>query len=169
MAQNTARSRQRHFDWRLLHYRNRWRSFSRSKALENRNNFHETVVDIFNYKINSRKVQPSNAQSTSRNWLLTIKVVQPACLKCIAIFVSNLHSEMIVCLHVMKLMHLSQNQVRREIRYALTSMPLMGLPTCALFLLEVRGYSQLYDRIQDASYGKFITQCDQCNIVNDLD
>uniref|UniRef100_A0A8C6SFQ6 Sterol-C5-desaturase n=1 Tax=Neogobius melanostomus TaxID=47308 RepID=A0A8C6SFQ6_9GOBI len=42
--------------------------------------------------------------------------------------------------------HFLQNQVRREIRYALTSLPCISVPTVALFFAEVRGYSRLYDR-----------------------
>jgi len=45
------------------------------------------------------------------------------------------------------------NQVEREIRYTLWSIPYMGLPTCMLFLGEVRGYSQLYDSVSDSRFG----------------
>ncbi|XP_067910188.1 lathosterol oxidase isoform X4 [Heterodontus francisci] len=45
------------------------------------------------------------------------------------------------------------NQVQREIKYALNSMPWMSIPTVALFFAEVRGYSKLYDNIEDSSYG----------------
>lgn len=46
-----------------------------------------------------------------------------------------------------------QNQISREIKYTMWSIPWMGLPTCFLFLLEVRGYSQLYDAVHDSKYG----------------
>lgn len=35
-------------------------------------------------------------------------------------------------------------QIRQEIQLACSSIPLMSLPTIALFMLEVRGYSKLY-------------------------
>lgn len=38
-----------------------------------------------------------------------------------------------------------KNQIRREIGVTVTSIPGMAFPTAALFLLEVRGYSRLYD------------------------
>lgn len=47
-----------------------------------------------------------------------------------------------------------QNQVVREIRYALGSIPFMSLPTCAVFMLEVRGYSKLYDGIEQHPLGE---------------
>uniref|UniRef100_A0A663LXF3 Sterol-C5-desaturase n=1 Tax=Athene cunicularia TaxID=194338 RepID=A0A663LXF3_ATHCN len=46
-----------------------------------------------------------------------------------------------------------QNQVRREITYALRSLPWISVPTVALFFAEVRGYSKLYDNIEDSPYG----------------
>lgn len=47
-----------------------------------------------------------------------------------------------------------QNQVRREIIYALRSLPWISVPTVALFFAEVRGYSKLYDNIEDSPYGE---------------
>lgn len=47
-----------------------------------------------------------------------------------------------------------QNQVQREIRYALTSLPWISIPTVALFFAEVRGYSKLYDRIEEYPLGR---------------
>ncbi|KAI4794097.1 hypothetical protein KUCAC02_032279 [Chaenocephalus aceratus] len=35
-----------------------------------------------------------------------------------------------------------ENQVRREIKYAMTSLPVISLPTVALFFYEVRGVQQ---------------------------
>ncbi|KAI0240652.1 Lathosterol oxidase [Lamellibrachia satsuma] len=46
-----------------------------------------------------------------------------------------------------------ENQVQREITFTLQSIPFMGLPTAALFLLEVRGYSRLYDSVDEARFG----------------
>ncbi|TSQ12687.1 Lathosterol oxidase [Bagarius yarrelli] len=46
-----------------------------------------------------------------------------------------------------------QNQVRREIKYALTSLPWISIPTVALFFAEVRGYSKLYDNVDDSPLG----------------
>lgn len=48
---------------------------------------------------------------------------------------------------VMKHPHFLPNQVRREIAYATMSAPGMSLPTAGIFLLEVRGYSRLYEGI----------------------
>lgn len=49
-----------------------------------------------------------------------------------------------------------QNQVRREITYALRSLPWISVPTVALFFAEVRGYSKLYDNIEDSPYGELL-------------
>ncbi|GAB6018609.1 Lathosterol oxidase [Chamberlinius hualienensis] len=46
-----------------------------------------------------------------------------------------------------------KNQIRREIRCALTSIPFMSLLTNPLFVLEVRGYSRLYDHVHDIKLG----------------
>ena len=46
-----------------------------------------------------------------------------------------------------------QNQIQKEILYTAKSIPLMGFLTSILFLLEVRGYSKLYDNISDSKYG----------------
>ncbi|XP_067675337.1 lathosterol oxidase-like [Haliotis asinina] len=46
-----------------------------------------------------------------------------------------------------------KNQVFLEIQVACTSIPFMSIPTVALFFLEVRGYSKLYDSMQDTSLG----------------
>ena len=43
-----------------------------------------------------------------------------------------------------------QDQIRLEIFYTCKSVPLMAVPTVALFLLEVRGYSKLYDQVDSA-------------------
>ncbi|XP_038610032.1 lathosterol oxidase isoform X1 [Tachyglossus aculeatus] len=48
-----------------------------------------------------------------------------------------------------------ENQVQREIKYSIQSLPWISIPTVALFLAEVRGYSKLYDNIEDSSYGWF--------------
>ncbi|XP_063058628.1 lathosterol oxidase [Engraulis encrasicolus] len=45
------------------------------------------------------------------------------------------------------------NQVRREIKYAMTSLPWISIPTVALFFAEVRGYSKLYDNVHDSPLG----------------
>lgn len=47
----------------------------------------------------------------------------------------------------------SQNQVYREIKYALTSLPWISIPTVALFFAEVRGYSKLYDNVGESPLG----------------
>lgn len=49
-----------------------------------------------------------------------------------------------------------QNQVRREISCALRSLPWISVPTVALFFAEVRGYSKLYDNIEDSPYGELL-------------
>lgn len=46
-----------------------------------------------------------------------------------------------------------ENQVRKEIKYAVQSMPWISIPTVALFLLEVRGYSRLYDSLDNSAFG----------------
>lgn len=46
------------------------------------------------------------------------------------------------------------NQIRLEIGYACWSIPQMSFISCFIFLLEVRGYSKLYDNISDSAYGK---------------
>lgn len=47
------------------------------------------------------------------------------------------------------------NQVWLEIRYAVTSVPFMAAPTVLLFVLEIQGYSKLYDNIDDMPGGWF--------------
>ena len=44
--------------------------------------------------------------------------------------------------------------MRKEIKYALGSIPWMSLPTTAVFMLEVRGYSKLYDDINTNGLGE---------------
>lgn len=46
-----------------------------------------------------------------------------------------------------------QNQVQREIQYAMTSLPWISIPTVALFFAEVRGYSKLYDSVSESPLG----------------
>ncbi|TRZ03262.1 hypothetical protein DNTS_006701 [Danionella cerebrum] len=46
-----------------------------------------------------------------------------------------------------------ENQVQREIRYALWSLPWISIPTVALFFAEVRGYSKLYDSVHESPFG----------------
>ncbi|XP_031724890.1 lathosterol oxidase [Anarrhichthys ocellatus] len=46
-----------------------------------------------------------------------------------------------------------ENQVQREIKYAMTSLPLISIPTVALFFAEVRGYSKLYDTVDESPLG----------------
>ncbi|XP_059812851.1 lathosterol oxidase [Hypanus sabinus] len=47
------------------------------------------------------------------------------------------------------------NQVQREIKYAMQSLPWISIPTVGLFFAEIRGYSKLYDSIADSPYGWF--------------
>lgn len=47
-----------------------------------------------------------------------------------------------------------QNQMQREIKYALWSLPYISIPTVALFFAEVRGYSKLYDSVDESPLGK---------------
>ncbi|XP_010596237.1 lathosterol oxidase [Loxodonta africana] len=46
-----------------------------------------------------------------------------------------------------------KNQVSREIKYTVQALPWISIPTVALFLLEVRGYSKLYDGIGEFPSG----------------
>ncbi|KAM9036649.1 lathosterol oxidase [Sarcophilus harrisii] len=46
-----------------------------------------------------------------------------------------------------------ENQVCREIKYTVQALPWISIPTVLLFLAEVRGYSKLYDNIEDSAYG----------------
>ncbi|XP_046899265.1 lathosterol oxidase [Hypomesus transpacificus] len=46
-----------------------------------------------------------------------------------------------------------ENQVLREIKYAITSLPVISIPTVALFFAEVRGYSKLYDNVNESPLG----------------
>uniref|UniRef100_A0AAY5JXY0 Fatty acid hydroxylase domain-containing protein n=1 Tax=Esox lucius TaxID=8010 RepID=A0AAY5JXY0_ESOLU len=46
-----------------------------------------------------------------------------------------------------------KNQVWREIKLSMTSLPIISIPTVAIFFLEVRGYSQLYDNIEESLTG----------------
>ncbi|OCT70505.1 lathosterol oxidase [Xenopus laevis] len=48
-----------------------------------------------------------------------------------------------------------ENQVQREIKFSVKSMPWISVPTVALFFAEVRGYSRLYDDIYSSPYGWF--------------
>ena len=55
-----------------------------------------------------------------------------------------------------------QNQVQREITHTLKSLPWISIPTVAIFFAEVRGYSKLYDNIEDSPYGKKATEYIHC-------
>uniref|UniRef100_A0A0F7Z9H4 Lathosterol oxidase-like protein n=1 Tax=Crotalus adamanteus TaxID=8729 RepID=A0A0F7Z9H4_CROAD len=46
-----------------------------------------------------------------------------------------------------------ENQVQREIKHTVSSLPLISIPTVAIFFAEVRGYSKLYSNIGDSAYG----------------
>uniref|UniRef100_A0A8C5RBU0 Sterol-C5-desaturase n=1 Tax=Laticauda laticaudata TaxID=8630 RepID=A0A8C5RBU0_LATLA len=48
-----------------------------------------------------------------------------------------------------------ENQVQREIKHTVSSLPLISIPTVAIFFAEVRGYSKLYNNIEDSPYGWF--------------
>lgn len=49
-----------------------------------------------------------------------------------------------------------QKQVRKEIQLGITSIFWMSFPTVALFFLEVKGYSKLYDNINKTSNGRLM-------------
>ncbi|KAK5607545.1 Lathosterol oxidase [Crenichthys baileyi] len=55
--------------------------------------------------------------------------------------------------NLMKHPHFLENQVGREIKYAMSSLPWISIPTVALFFAEVRGYSKLYDNVSDSPLG----------------
>ncbi|XP_072169141.1 lathosterol oxidase-like [Diadema setosum] len=46
-----------------------------------------------------------------------------------------------------------KNQIQREILYTLKSIPFMGVLTVIMFMLEVKGYSQLYDSFSESKIG----------------
>uniref|UniRef100_A0A8C0D2Y4 Sterol-C5-desaturase n=1 Tax=Balaenoptera musculus TaxID=9771 RepID=A0A8C0D2Y4_BALMU len=48
-----------------------------------------------------------------------------------------------------------KNQVYREIMHSVQSVPWISIPTVSVFLLEVRGYSKLYDSVEEFPYGWF--------------
>ncbi|XP_025100761.1 lathosterol oxidase-like isoform X2 [Pomacea canaliculata] len=48
-----------------------------------------------------------------------------------------------------------RNQIRREIICTVKSVPLMSILTVAVFFVEVRGYSKLYDNVGDSPLGWF--------------
>ncbi|ETE64781.1 Lathosterol oxidase, partial [Ophiophagus hannah] len=43
--------------------------------------------------------------------------------------------------------------LEREIKHTVSSLPLISIPTVAIFFAEVRGYSKLYSNIEDSPYG----------------
>ncbi|CAF0909936.1 unnamed protein product, partial [Adineta steineri] len=45
-----------------------------------------------------------------------------------------------------------KNQIRQEIKVSVQNIPFISIPTIAIFLFEIRGYSKLYDSSQ-RSYG----------------
>lgn len=57
---------------------------------------------------------------------------------------------------VLKDRRILPNQVRREIMYTLSSIPLMSFLTVFMFMAEVRGYSKLYDNVSDFGTPYFI-------------
>ncbi|CAL1527764.1 unnamed protein product, partial [Lymnaea stagnalis] len=46
-----------------------------------------------------------------------------------------------------------KNQIQREILCTVISVPFVGIPTGAIFFLEVKGYSKLYDNVGDTRLG----------------
>jgi len=58
-----------------------------------------------------------------------------------------------------------ENQIQKEITYTLKSIPTMGFLTSILFLLEVRGYSRLYDQIYDSQYGWLAIAFTTCTFI----
>lgn len=48
------------------------------------------------------------------------------------------------------------NQMRQEITVAMTSIPLMALPSALIFVAEVRGYSKLYDTFDYAGLNGYV-------------
>ena len=48
-----------------------------------------------------------------------------------------------------------KNQVYREIMFTVQALPWISIPTVSLFLLELRGYSKLYDDIGEFPNGWF--------------
>ncbi|KJE89369.1 sterol-C5-desaturase [Capsaspora owczarzaki ATCC 30864] len=46
-----------------------------------------------------------------------------------------------------------ENQIAKELWVACTSIPIMSIPTNLIFLAEVRGYSKLYDNVDEYGWG----------------
>ncbi|KPP79385.1 lathosterol oxidase-like [Scleropages formosus] len=55
--------------------------------------------------------------------------------------------------NLMKHPQFLENQVRREIKYTMSSLPWISIPTVALFFAEVRGYSKLYGNDSESPLG----------------
>lgn len=58
--------------------------------------------------------------------------------------------------------------MRLEILYTVKSVPLMSIPTVALFFIEVRGYSKLYDAVPNSLSGKnsLSSKLNMCSKLN---
>jgi len=54
---------------------------------------------------------------------------------------------------ILKHPQILENQVQKEIKYTLRSIPTMGFLTSVVFLMEVQGYSKLYDSVSDHKMG----------------
>ncbi|XP_071957661.1 lathosterol oxidase-like [Antedon mediterranea] len=58
-----------------------------------------------------------------------------------------------------------KNQIQDEILLSFWSLPCISLPTCSIFLLEVRGHSKLYDDTTSFKYGVYSALLDFVPLV----
>ncbi|CAL1527763.1 unnamed protein product [Lymnaea stagnalis] len=67
--------------------------------------------------------------------------------------VASLNYFLIFDKRLLKHSQILENQIQKEILCTVISVPFMSIPTVAMFFLEVRGYSKLYDNVGDTRMG----------------
>ncbi|XP_064617943.1 lathosterol oxidase-like [Liolophura sinensis] len=114
----------------------------------------DVVLNLADYYVLTPYVYPDDWREDDRTrQLLSLLVIANVGGFLIYLITAVLSYYLIYDHRFKKHVHFLENQVQREILCAVNSLPLMSIPTTAMFYLEVRGYSKLYDNVQDTEAG----------------
>ncbi|XP_063291771.1 lathosterol oxidase [Pelobates fuscus] len=116
----------------------------------------DLVLNVADYYVFTPYVYPASwSEDNSLRQLLSLFLVTNIGALAIYFLFGGLSYYFVFDHSLMKHPQFLENQVRREIKFSMQSMPWISIPTVALFFAEVRGYSRLYDNIDSSPYGWF--------------
>uniref|UniRef100_A0A8C7QQE0 Fatty acid hydroxylase domain-containing protein n=1 Tax=Oncorhynchus mykiss TaxID=8022 RepID=A0A8C7QQE0_ONCMY len=115
----------------------------------------DLVLNVADHYVLTPYVYPlSWPEDTALRQIISLLVVTNLGIAVLYLGLGWLSYQFIFDHNLMKHPQFLKNQVWLEIRHAMTSLPIISIPTVALFFIEVKGHSKLYDNVEESPMGK---------------